>query len=279
MTTERRLPACEALVNGRRGTTIGILDRGLQFGDGVFTTLAVHDGRPVWWERHLARLQYGCARLGIVPFPPADRLRGEVAELVGGYPDGVLKIIITRGDSLSGYAPGTAGPNRILVATAGQRHDPDLARDGIRAGICTTRLARNPQLAGIKHLNRLEQVLGRRECGQRWAEGIMLDHDDNLIEGTMSNLFLLQGDRLVTPDLEHCGVRGIAREWIMEFANALGVDCAVETVGLADLPRFDELFFCNSLIGLWPVRRLDDREYTISPLVRHLQKLLLESSR
>ena len=250
-------------------------DRGLLYGDGVFETIAVHAGEPRFWSGHLQRLAAGCARLGL-PLPDEGVLRGEAAALLAGHDAAVLKIIVTRGTGGRGYQPpDNAQPTRIV-----QRHPlpswpPAYAASGVRARLCSTLLGSNPQLAGIKHLNRLEQVLARQE----WRdpdinEGLLRDRDGHVIEGTMSNLFAVTGNTLVTPDLTACGVAGIMRSVVLEQAGRLGIATAVKPLPLAEVQQADELFLTNSLIGIWPVIELDNMAWQAGAVTRRLQECL-----
>lgn len=262
------------LINGQDSTTLSAQDRGLLYGDGLFETIAIRNGAPLRWERHLQRLMLGCERLGI-PCPDVTTLTLESLDLCKGHDRAVLKLIVTRGVGGRGYrAPAQLQPTRILA-----RHPwpdyPDHARDGVRVRLCDMRLAQQPALAGIKHLNRLEQVLARAEWNDEdIAEGLLFDREDHVIEATMSNLFLVCGGQLITPDLSDCGVAGIMRTMILEIAADIGVMCNVRPVARAELFDAAELLLCNSLIGLWPVRQLDTHRLVPGPVTRRLQQAL-----
>ncbi len=259
------------LVNGERENRISANDRGFLYGDGLFETLAVIDGKTCLWRRHMARLQLGCERLGI-SMPDHEQLWVEAEQEIAGTGRGVLKIIVTRGQGGRGYRPPAAvNPTRVLQLTPWPDY-PDAAwRQGITARICHTRLGTNPALAGIKHLNRLEQVLARAEWqDSAIAEGIMLDVDERVIEGTMSNLFMICGGCLVTPDLSRCGTAGVMRELIIEVAGRLALPVIIKDVYLDDLLQADALFFSNSLIGIWPVKSLQERSFSLQVIPPNL---------
>jgi len=214
------------LINGVPYACLSLTDRAIHYGDGLFETVAVRDGRPEFWERHMRRLQQGCARLGI-PAPDFGCLVGEMRRLVRHQRRAVLKIIVSRGGGGRGYRPPEEpAPTRILVLYPWPEWPDTHTRDGVTVRICTTRLGRNPRLAGIKHLNRLEQILARREWHDRSiAEGLMLDTAGELVEGTTTNLFLVRKGRVQTPDLSQCGVAGIMREVVMEMAGEQDLPC------------------------------------------------------
>jgi 4-amino-4-deoxychorismate lyase len=147
--------------------------------------------------------------------------------------------------------------------------------EGVVLRICTTRLGSNPALAGLKHLNRLEQVLARAEWGESDGiqEGLMLDAEGSVVEGTMTNLFAApSGGPLLTPDLSHAGVAGVMRRHIIEQAAVAGIQVQVRRINPGELMDQHELFVCNSLIGVWPVACLGERRYTVGPLTRLAQK-------
>ncbi len=245
------------LVNGVPGTSIDANDRGLHYGDGLFETIAVHDGAPALWDRHMRRLSLGCERLGITPIDTAQLLR-ESLQLCDGVAQGVLKIIITRGSAGRGYrAPpsGTAQPTRLVALHAWQEYPVAFWVEGVAVRLCSTRLSSNPALAGIKHLNRLEQVLARSEWDDTAIpEGLMLDGEGHVIEGTMSNLFIVRNERLLTPDLSRCGVAGVMRAGILDSMRDAGIPAEITQITLDDVKSSDEVFLCNSLIGVWPVK-------------------------
>ena len=267
--------ATKTLINGQESGFIDITDRGLQFGDGVFETLRVYEGKPIWWQQHIDRLLDGCRRLQFSIIPNVEILYLEADKLLADFPSGTLKIIITRGNSTSGYAaPADTMPNRVLSMTPGFRHQAK-SKQGVILGICKQRITGCQQLSSIKHLNRLEQVLARMECqSEGWDEGLMLDSDDRVIEGSMSNLFVYQQGRLLTPCLEQNGIEGICRGRIMLLAEKNGINMEQCELSLQDLRNSDELFVSNSLIGIWPVARFDDKQYQPGPNTRLLQAKL-----
>ena len=263
------------LVNGEVSNSVATTDRGLLYGDGLFETIACVDNKPQLWEAHMQRLQAGCEHLGIGRID-TDLLREECMGLLEGVPRGVLKVIITRGTGGRGYrSPDNVTPTRIV-----QLHDwpdyPELTHtEGISTIICKTRLGHNPTLAGIKHLNRLEQVMARREWNDEVIrEGLMLDNTGHVIEGTMSNVFLVSKGGLLTPDLTQCGVAGIMRAHVMGLAAQENMTTDVRAITVAELQQADEVFVCNSLIGIWPVRRVEDIAFEKGPLTTRLQARL-----
>ena len=268
------------LINGVLNNHVHAFDRGLTYGDGVFRTLLVRNGHPSCWPRQYKKLNSDCLALGL-SCPSESILAGDIATLTVEAPDCVLKIIITRGESQRGYAiPECMEPSRILMTSPVLQFPESYLTDGVRLHLCSTRLAIQPLLAGIKHLNRLENVMARREWdNSEIAEGLMLDMEGNIIEGTMSNLFLLKGKTLHTPDLGRCGVAGVQRERIMEMAGQIGMTVRVANLPLARIYDADEVLLCNSVIGVWQVRELGDKKWPAGKLVQQLRKLLDDDSR
>ncbi len=265
-------PESAALINGAPAECVSIHDRGFQYGDGVFETLAVFEGRPLLWRLHLLRLQQGCVRLGIAS-PDARQLQAEADRLCASAGRAVLKIIVTRGESRRGYAqPQGVQPTRVLERLPWPDYCSANALDGVDVCVCRARVSPNPALAGLKHLNRLEQVLARSEWRTEYAEGLMLDQDGNLIEATASNVFLVSQGMLLTPDLSESGVAGVMRATVLDRAEALSIPYRVAPVSLDMLHGAVEVFLTNSLIGIWPVRRVDTRSYALGPLTQRLQK-------
>jgi len=272
MTTNVLIPT---IVNGRHTDSLSVSDRGLLYGDGVFETLAVEQGRPRYWLRHLTRLRAGCDRLGIPALDDA-LLAGEANALINDLDQGVLKLIVTRGSGGRGYrVPDIMVPSRIMQIFPWPAYVDECGENGVVVRLCNTQLGKNPALAGIKHLNRLEQVLARKEWNDTGImEGLMTDTGNNLIEGTMSNLFLVQDRHIHTPDLSACGIAGVMRSVVLELAKTQGLDVTIRNLGAAELAAADEVFLTNSLIGIWPVIAVAANRYQRGPVTRQLQKLL-----
>lgn len=260
-------------VDGQPMDVVSVKDRGLAYGDGVFETLAVKGGQPMLLDRHLQRLAEGCTRLAIVA--DQDLIRSELLAYANAMGEGVLKLILTRGDSLRGYGanPG-ATARRILQGSPVPQYPQAHAQLGIRLFPCATRLSEQPLLAGLKHLNRLEQVIARAEWQDAdHAEGLMLDMSGRVIEGVFSNLFIVSDGVLQTADLSRCGVAGVMRAELLAQAALLGVLTEVTQISFKQLQEADEVFVCNSVYGIWPVRGCAALSWPVGPLTRKLQAI------
>lgn len=261
------------LMDGRMESSIPATNRGLHYGDGVFRTMLVREGRPVYLSAHLNLLARDSARLGI-DMPDRRQLEQRCKLICEGNGDGVLKVMLTRSGG-RGYRPASAHANEILLLYQGIQANTSLGQTrGVTVRVCNTRLSINPALAGIKHLNRLEQVMARAEWDdENIDEGLMLDTTGHVIEATASNLFLARNGSLYTPDLSGSGVAGLMREMIIEAASAYTTGMNIDKLSLEDCMAADELFLCNSIIGIWPVRSLLDSVWPVPGVItRKLQQ-------
>ena len=246
------------LVNGQLVATVNAMDRGLAYGDGVFRTLRTQAGQPLWWPDHFAKLASDCAALAL-DCPDEILLRNEVCQ-VAEAKKGVVKIVLTRGVGARGYAysPGQTGTRLVLSAPLPSYACSD-APAAIAARWCTLKLARQPRLAGIKHLNRLENVLARAEWDDPAIfEGILCDDSGAVIGGVMSNVFWARDGELFTPDLHECGVAGVARSRLLRAAAQRGIRTHVGRWLPDAILAADEVMICNSVIGVRRVAKLDD---------------------
>jgi len=263
------------LINGQPGHLIAVADRAVQYGDGLFETIRCEQGAPRWLERHLARLGRGCARLQL-PLPDLTQLEHEVRELAAGETQVLVKILYTRGvGAARGYAPRDCRQPTRIVSLHPWPVRPAHWRGGFRVELATQQLGENAALAGIKHLNRLEQVLAAMEAQARQVDEVLLaTQSGQLIGGSMSNLFLIEADRLITPPLERCGVEGIMRSLVIEAAAAAGLGMAIEAVSAARLAQAPSLFLTNVRLGLQCVHWLAGRPLIPDPRITRLQEQL-----
>lgn len=260
------------LVNGAGKHCIDVTDRGLQYGDGLFETLEVVQGKPLLFDHHLQRLQAGCSKL-LIPQPDLALLTAEALALCSDAEHAVLKIIITRGCGGRGYRqPDPVMPTRLLGLHPYPQYPASFYSEGIVARFCQHPLSINPLLAGIKHLNRLDQVLARAEWqDDAVQEGLMLDCEGYLVEGTMSNLFWIKNHTVYTPAIERAGINGILRQWLLTYLGRAGIKVVIERFLPESLLAADQVFVTNSVIGIWPVRQLHDQLFSVGPLIRQLQ--------
>lgn len=257
------------LVDGVPGTAIAAQDRGLLYGDGLFETIRVIDGRVPLWPRHMARLAEGCRRLAL-PVPEPGVLLAELNAVAAGMPAAVVRITWTRGVGQRGYAPPPAArPTRVVAAFPAPPFDPVAADEGVRARVCALRLAVQPRLAGIKHLNRLEQVLARSEWDDPAIfEGLLLDEAGQLVSATAANVFAVIDGAVATPPVDRCGVAGVARAEVL----ASWPSVQVRPMALDELPGASEVFLTSSVRGILPVQAVGDTVFAPGPVTRALQR-------
>ncbi len=258
-------------IDGKPVNTLSPDDRGLAYGDGVFETVLINNGVLVFEKEHFIRLHKSCNRLAI--YIDWSALKDQIQRFIAQFnkQSGILKIIVTRGDG-RGYNPAHTKWRSVLRWHSLPNYPQTNKTRGVNLFPCKTTLAVQPLLAGIKHLNRLEQVLARGEWNDlKFADGLLFDTAGYLIEGTMSNVFIVIDENLMTPDLSRCGVAGVMRQWIIkESASLLPVTICNMTYKY--LEKASEVFICNSVYGLWPVIGYASLSWSIGEITRELQK-------
>ncbi len=273
------------LVNGQAQNFLPVSDRAVQYGDGLFETIKIKGRTPLFWDRHLTRLKTSCEKLQI----PCDfmLLEAEVDQVLNSlesHDQGshILKVIVTRGSGGRGYNP----PSSVSATRIVQMHGfPDgyarNATNGIQAQLCRHPVSRNSALAGVKHLNRLDQVMASMELNESTAEGLMCDDTKHLIEGIKTNVFVVLEGRITTPALTEAGIAGILRDVVLEYFANQGRPVDVRPIHVGELSGASELFVCNSVLGVWPVRALSNAgailSFPIGPLTREVQGLLSDN--
>lgn len=265
------------LINGQAETGLSPLDRGIAYGDGVFRTLKTSAGKPLWWADHYAALAHDCAALALV-CPEERILLAEIKAVAHALTQAVVKITVTRGEGLRGYAPpDPASPTRIVTASPLPDY-ANYAHYGVNVRWCELRLARQAQLAGIKHLNRLENVLARQEWADpNIAEGLLCDDTDAVIGGTMTNIFTMCDGRLHTPDLSLSGIAGVTRTRVLRAARAHAIDVQIGRLEKADILAADEVFLSNSIAGLWRIARLDTQQWVSAEWTEQFTRWIYEA--
>lgn len=277
---QRMLPI--VAVNGVIDAQVSPLDRGFAYGDGVFETCKLLDAKIPLWNLHRDRLVASCQKLCI----PVDiellnaQLKTILAELApSDTKNAVVKITLTRGHGGRGYRiPDVVTPTIVIGVFPAANYPSHYFSKGVNVRLCAQRLSCNPDLAGLKHLNRLEQILARAEWNDdAIAEGIMFDRNGFLIEAVFSNIFLIKSNELYTPDLYEAGVAGVMRRFIIEtIAPEANLKVKIQRLRREDLLTADAIFLCNSLHGIWPVANIvgeDKRAFAEHRIISRLQKL------
>lgn len=260
----------KALLNGKVTGEL-IQSRGLHFGDGVFRTLLIWRGQPVDWDLHMQKLSQDCTALQL-KMPDIRLLRAEADQLTHQSDRAVLKIILCRRYEGRGYASETEEVDRLLLLQLAPLFPLAHWTEGIQLFVCGISLSPQPALAGIKHLNRLEQVLASRHWPKDMDEGILCDKEGCPVSGTRTNLFWIKNGTLHTPLLHSCGVSGVMRKKIMLLSYSNKIMVTEVTAPMDHLHQADEVFVTNSLLGIWPVRQLENRTWHApGPITQRLQ--------
>jgi len=273
----------QTLINGIAADYLSVHDRAIHYGDGLFETILVDDNQLYLWQQHYQRLKQSAEKLKIL-CPEQKQLERDIrllfAEnktLANGH--AAVKIILTRGTGKRGYAfDKTAPTNRIVSLSGIAKEYSTLLSNTLTAGklfLCEQQASINENLAGLKHLNRLENVLARNEWHDDFVEGVMLNANQHVIEGSMSNLFAVKDKQLLTPDLMQSGVNGIMRDFILQLANNSGIETSITNITLNQLLEMDEVFICNSLFGMKSISHFLNVCYPQASLTQEIFKSLL----
>ena len=252
-------------VNGKINNEISIVDRAFNYGDGIFTTAKISHGRIEFLARHIERLTVSCKKLNIA-FTQQDNLFSEITAVAGSYKNAVLKIVITAGQGGRGYSRmGVSNSNVVISIHDVPEHYAIWQEQGIQLGIANCQLGLNPMLKGLKHLNRLEQVLIRAELDQRSEDDLVVTNINNqVIEASAANLFWFKANHLFTPNLDESGVFGIIRQQIIELRS----DLHIVKAEINELDDATAIFICNCVMGVIPVKNYKGRSLALEPVLK-----------
>ncbi len=251
-------------------------NRGLLYGQNVFETIAVADGVALLLDEHITRLTSGAQRLQI----PLDvsAITDEVNRLSNAQELAVVRAMVSMGAGGRGYQnPSAPEGVRVVSLHDYPNHPKEYYQQGIHLGLTDIQLGRQPALAGIKHGNRLEQILARNQWQDGWQEALVLDQNEDVIEATQANIFALKSGVLCTPLLDQSGVAGVMRDYVISVADKVGVDCQIVSLSVSDIETADALFVTNSVIGLWPVKRFKNRQYNDFDCAHKLLNLMIKN--
>ena len=278
-----------ALINGVTADYLNINDRAIHYGDGLFETILCSENKLLYWSQHYLRLQRSAQRLKL-RCPDEDVLLGDIRSLLKlnetpGSKVCSIKIIITRGSSDRGYViPKKTNEKRIVLMSALAADYSSLLSGELLSGelyICKNQVSINESLAGLKHLNRLENVLARNEwndtANNQFIDGLMLNARQQVIEGSMSNVFAIKENNLYTPDLSQSGVNGIMRDMIIAAAGRNNIQLSIRNLTLEDLYEMEEIFISNSLMGIRSVNKIEASLYQQQTLTKFMLSELLKT--
>ena len=256
------------IINGEEQSNITIFNRNMQYGDGLFETCIAKENQILFWNRHLSRLNIGCDKLKIKKIEESIWLKDiKKALSLTSKKNCIIKLILSRGNSHRGYSyPNDIMPVRVVIVLEMKKpqHKQSFSLEYAQSGYHS-----NPNLAGIKHCNRIEQILARASMQE--DEAIMLDENKNIISVTQGNIFFIIGKRLLTPKLDRCGVIGSRRSLILELAKSIGLDVKEEEISLIQAKKADEVFISNSLIGIQSVSSIKGFQLPNSSMTRKIK--------
>ncbi|EEX92787.1 4-amino-4-deoxychorismate lyase [Vibrio orientalis CIP 102891 = ATCC 33934] len=262
-------------LNGKPADSVSLSDRSFQYGDGCFTTMLTRGGCIQHWSRHIERMN-ACLDLLTIPRPDWHQVENWLQQAVKSDVKAGVKLHISRGEGGRGYSPTqVASPNVTISDFIYPPHYEQWVSRGLELGICRTRLGHNPLLAGHKHNNRLEQVLAKAELDKGgFADGIVLDICDNVVETTMANLFWVKDSSLFTPDLRNAGVNGVMRRVVLEQLGDLSLKASIGDFKLEDVLSADEVFVSNSVLGVAPITRIGSTSFDIGKITKRIQEMI-----
>ena len=263
------------LINGSNASGLDPFDRGLAYGDGVFRTFKVIDGKPLHWDYHFQTLSYDCEKLGI-KLPNEALLLDDIKVLFirtsGTF---VAKWIITRGSSNRGYTiPKDIKPNRILLKNKFTPLLESLYLKGVNLEFSAKKTSSVLQLGATKHLNRLENVLAKQAVTSPSFDAIMLDEKDHVNECTSHNILALFGKQIHMPKHNHAGVSGVSRQIVMDHAQSLGYATIESNISKEQLLKANEIVIINSVNGALPVKQIKNKKWNSLNLAYELNQLL-----
>ena len=258
------------LINGEEQSKVSIFNRNVQYGDGLFETCISKNNKILFWQRHLERLNLGCERLNIKKIQESTWISDlKKAFTLSSENNCIVKLILSRGDSLRGYGyMEDITPVRIVIISEKKK---SAAKDIFSLEFSESGFYSNPNLAGIKHCNRLEQILARANLSS--DEAIMKDENENVISVTQGNIYLIYDGKLYTPKLDRCGVEGSRRSLIMGIARSLDIDAIESRISGDKLLQANEVFISNSVIGIQSVSFIEESGFGDSPLTERIKAL------
>jgi len=264
------------LINGEELSEISIFSRNFQFGDGLFETCIGCDGKILLWSKNFDRLNTGCEKLNIKKISESVWLHDiKKALTLFTKKNFILKLVLSRGNSQRGYGyKDDIDPVRVVIISEMQKFVDNklFSLEYSKSGYYS-----NPKLAGIKHCNRLEQILARSNLSSN--EGIMLDEKKNVISVTQGNIYFIFGNKLLTPKLDRCGVIGSRRSLILELERSIRMNTLESDISIDQVQKADEVFISNSVIGIQPVHSIESHKLGKNPLTEKIQKAFLSKTK
>ncbi|VAW52790.1 Aminodeoxychorismate lyase [hydrothermal vent metagenome] len=275
------------LINGVATDYLTVHDRAIHYGDGLFETILWHNRKLYFWPQHYLRLKQSADKIKLA-CPEESLLIADIENLLSDAKSEqayAIKVIITRGTSLRGYQfdkkPMTT---RIATISAIESDYSSLLSQHLLSGdltVCEQQVSINENLAGLKHLNRLENVLARNEStivkNSNVVDGLMLNAHQYVIECTTSNVFSVKDKILYTPKLNQSGVQGVMRDAIIAIAKNNNINVTLSDMTIEKIKSMDEVFITNSLIGMKAINHFVDVKFSTRNVTEIIFKILLEN--
>lgn len=243
----------EIWINGQQGTELSVLDRSVQFGDGLFETCVAREGEILHWDFHCQRVQEGLKKLKIdLDVKALENFQSWVREI---SPKGwsCFKWLISRGVSPRGYThiPGSPA-TQVYCCYDFAGFNLERWRNGVGVYLSDIPISENAYLAGLKHLNRLDSVLAKN--GSSEDEPLLCLSSGEIVEASIGNIFWFDGNSWWTPPIDKAGVKGVIRSRLLEEGpREVSQDFGEKALSWETLHQSQSVFICNTLIGIWPV--------------------------
>ena len=272
-----------SLINGVFSNKVSVFERGLAYGDGLFETMSWQNfnikecpNKVEFWTRHLQRIFMGCRTLSIKPpnTKILDNYKNKILKKANtlGLNKGILKIIITRGIGGRGYKyDKDIKPTIIFLAFPISMYPEKFYKKGVSVKFCDSKLSSNENLVGLKHLNRLDSVLARAEWNnQKIFEGLFCDDKENIIEGTMTNIFLVRENTLYTPEIKKSGINGIMRQVVIDNYKNFFDQIKITKISRNNIRKFQQIFLTNSVLKIMPVAKIEENKFSVLGKIREI---------
>ena len=246
-------------LTSKEDAKISVFDRGFLYGDGVFETLRIYNGIPFMLDEHMERLIAGLKALRFQKLPAGIKVYASRVIEANKISNGILRITVTRGEVVAGIDPlACMEPTVVITATEGVPYPEESYLKGFRAVIANIKKDRNSPLCRVKSANFLTHILAKGEAADAGVdEALMLNYEGFLTEATVSNLFLLKGNSLLTPSVESGILPGVTRRVVIEIAGKMGLEVKQREIRHEELYSADEAFLTNSLMEIMPLIEID----------------------
>jgi aminodeoxychorismate lyase len=253
---------------------VSIFDRGFLYGDGLFESMRILNGKPFRWAQHFERLQRGADFLKIKMPYSAETLRKSVDELIAKnkMPDALLRLTLSRGVGIRGYSPKDAEKSTVAIAL----HPAPPTNGALpqwKLVASSQRLPANDPLAQFKTCNKLPQILARSDADAAGADEALLSNTDGfVVEGTSSNLFWIKENRVCSPPLAAGILPGVTRAVVFEICKTNGIAASEENIRIEELKQTDAVFLSITSVGIAEAVSLDGQALKLSPLSAQIQE-------